>query len=165
MWRRSIYDRHSLLTNRSVSLRLVHSILALVLAVAMAVFPITMPRAAALGGMGLGGTLEASHHVHAPPAATDREHRVGHTYRKRTADAAAAPSLQADGVSSSLDSEPGCEGTTSGCCGLSTCHAFQGSSAPLFHSPHRSASALAVAGDEQADGIAPGRRERPPRSV
>jgi hypothetical protein len=123
-------------------LRLMGPIIAVLLAITLAIFPISMRQAAALG----------SH-----------EHHVG-TSEILHQDAAAAGDHD---HSASCDTcgghEPGSEhGKSSACCGMTVCHAFEVSTAPLI-SPRYSASRAAWTRDEQVGDSLSGRIDRPPR--
>jgi hypothetical protein len=118
-------------------------IIAVLLAITMAIFPISVGQAAAVKG---------SEHV----VALDAHHPLD--------EALATP----DGIVAGTCSDHHTgnhDGTSPGCCGIGICHAFQVSAAPAVYSPHRSAVLMALAGDEQVDGIVSGRLDRPPRTV
>jgi hypothetical protein len=138
-----IRDTYPNLQNRSVLLRLMDHIIAVLLAITMAIFPISVGQAAAVKGSEHAVALDA-HHTHdealvtcdSSVAATCSDHHTGNH-----------------------------DGTSPGCCGIGVCHAFQASAAPAVYSPHRSAVLMALTRDEQVDGIVSGRLDRPPRTV
>jgi hypothetical protein len=118
-------------------------IIAVLLAITMAIFPISMPRAAALGGHDHAAVLEGDHGA----AAEAVHHDVS------TGD-------------DCLDHSGGShDGSGLPCCGMGACHAFEMTVAPDVHSPVTSAVPLAIIGDEQVASVTPGRLDRPPRTV
>jgi hypothetical protein len=123
-------------------LRLMGPIIAVVLAITMAIFPIPMPRAAAWHGP-QDAVMLGSHHTH---------------------DGASVSCDDASPVACG-DHEHGTRDTGPGCCGVGMCHAFQVSGAPDVHSPDACAVPMAIVGDEQVAGLVSGRLDRPPRSV
>lgn len=123
------------------------TILAALLAVCMAVFPVAMPQAAALSGHSHASAahtheaLDGSAHVDASALHDDRivqhEHAASH------------------------DEEEG----GSSCCGTTACHAFQVSSLPALGVRLSLIGVVQVACDHQVPGIFSGRLDRPPRTV
>jgi hypothetical protein len=152
----TIRDTNPRLTNRSVPLRLMESIIAVLLAITMAVFPITMPHTAAMPGVGHHPVIDVQSDG-AP--ASDHEHLDRHDH------AEAVGSCDPASASTSGAHESSCEGSTSACCGIGMCHAFQVSAAPLVDGPDLSAVTMVPPGDEQVDGTLSGRLDRPPRTV
>ncbi|NBJ09438.1 hypothetical protein [Microvirga arsenatis] len=146
-------DTYPLLTNWSVfPLRLMGTIIVALLAITMAIIPISMPQAAASAGNHHAVRVDAGHENAA--IAGDHEH----------ADEL-APSHDA-ALDASADHHQGsqeCSGPV--CCSMSTCHAFQESAAPTVYSPTVSQVSMAMAGDEQVEGITTGGLDRPPRTV
>ena len=131
-------------------LPLMRSFVAALIAVAMAIFPITGSRSAALGGH--------DHHLAA---------LVTHVHGS----SAAAPCLDeaadlhatahADGV----PDEPSHGNAGQSCCGSMACHFFALSAAPGVFTPLAVPAPLSVTRDEQVAGVFSGRIERPPRTV
>jgi len=148
-------DTEPILTNGSDSpLRLLGTIVAALLAITMAIFPVGMPQAAA--STGHSHAALAAGHSHAGGSAPHHDEAAG---------------LQAVCHSSAVQSDcdrnpadPHDHGDAN-CCGGLGCHSFQVSSAPIISSPITSRILIAVAGDEQVSGIAPGRLDRPPRTM
>jgi len=135
-------------------LRLMGTIIVAMLAIIMAILPISMAQAAAPTGAGHGHAMAVdAGHEHAAPEA---DH--GH------ADVLAA---QGDIVVSDANHHDGnsqdCTGTV--CCSMSACHAFQGSAPPSLYSPNASQISMATVGDDQVGGITTGGLDRPPRTV
>ncbi|NBJ23704.1 hypothetical protein [Microvirga arsenatis] len=133
-------------------MRLMGTIIVALLAITMAIIPISMPQAAASAGNHHAVRVDAGHENAA--IAGDHEH----------ADEL-APSHDA-ALDASADHHQGsqeCSGPV--CCSMSTCHAFQESAAPTVYSPTVSQVSMAMAGDEQVEGITTGGLDRPPRTV
>jgi ABC-type nickel/cobalt efflux system permease component RcnA len=150
------HERQPILANRSDSpLRLMGTLIVALLAITMAIFPISMPRAAASAG-----------HQHAVVAGAGHEHVHDHATVDRAHDHADAAS-HADVVSSASgdhdqDSHD-CTGPV--CCSMGTCHAFQDTAFPILSSPAVSHLPVAMPGDEQVGGITTGSLDKPPRTV
>ena len=134
------------------------SLIAVLLAITMAVFPISMPWAAALQGHGHVWPVAVLHEDAAAPAAT-LEHAADHDHAGiATYDPASVGGCEEQESSSHHGANPAC-------CGMSMCHAFQVSTAALVSSPYCSSAPMALARDEQVGGALPGRLDRPPRNV
>ena len=126
-------------------LRLMRKVMAALLAVCMAVFPIAMPRAAALMGH---SHDSASHSQHGPTNAdVSARHDCDPVEHKP-----AAP-------------HEGDEEGRSSCCGTTACHAFQISSLPALGVRLSSIGVVQVACDHQVPDVSSGRLDRPPRTV
>ncbi|WP_114946370.1 hypothetical protein [Microvirga calopogonii] len=144
-------------TNRSVPpLRLMATIIVALLAITMAIFPISVPQAAAAAGHRHAAAVSSSDgHSH--------EHRVGggeheHVHRPASGDEVTS--------SASADHDQGSQGCAGPiCCSMGTCHAFQDTALPVLDSPAASRLPIAVPGDEQVGGITAGGLDRPPRTV
>jgi ABC-type nickel/cobalt efflux system permease component RcnA len=142
-------EKQSIHTNRSVPpLRLMSTIIVALLAITMAILPISVPQAAMPAGHGYAMAVDGGH-GHAAAVEGDHEH-------------ADAPAASADLDNHDGDSQD-CGGAM--CCSMSTCHAFQESAAPSVFSPAVSRISMAAAGDDQVGGITTGGLDRPPRTV
>ena len=132
-------------------MRLMGTIIVALLAFAMAIFPISVPQAAASAGHQHAATVGAGHaHV-----AVDGDHEHPDKMGSHDTD-----------LSASADHDQGshdCSGPV--CCSMGTCHAFQASVLPDLYSPASSAIPVALPGDEQVTGITAGGLDRPPRTV
>ena len=130
-------------------MRLTSTIIAAFLALSMAIFPISMVRAAAVGGHNHAGIVESA------------EHGDHH------GDIASADADCALVASSHHHTTPPDDGSSSApsCCGMGACHAFQMSSATGMSTPAAVAHLLHAPGDEQVTGAFLGRIDRPPRPV
>jgi len=127
-------------------LRLLGTLVVALLAITMAIFPISMPRAA----------VSAGHH-HAQVAG------AGHKHVHEHADVASHDDVLA---SASGDHEQGsndCSGPV--CCSMGTCHAFQDTVLPILYSPAVSHLPMAMPGDDQLGGITADGLDKPPRTV
>ncbi|KLK90092.1 hypothetical protein AA309_27700 [Microvirga vignae] len=132
-------------------MRLVGTLIVALLAFTMAIFPISVPQAAASAGHPHAATAGAGH-THAALGG-DHEHPDG--VGSHGTDLGAA----ADHDQGSHD----CSGPV--CCSMGTCHAFQASVLPDLSSPAMSTIPVALPGDEQVEGITAGGLDRPPRTV
>jgi len=151
-------ERRLILANRSDSpLRLMGTIITALLAITMAIFPISMPRAAASTGHAhAAATAPHAHKVHDAKPHADHHHAV-----------------QASAICDDATAGAGCEHHPKSsydqgdptCCGGMGCHSFQVSTAPIVSSPAVAPIPLAVAGDEQVAGLVIGRLDRPPRTI
>lgn len=143
-------------TNRSVPpLRLMGTIIVALLAITMAIFPISVPQAAASAGHPHARVADAGHkHVH-EHAAVDGPH--GH------ADVASHHDVMASAFGDHDQGSHDCAGPV--CCSMGTCHAFQASVLPDLSSPAASTIPVALPGDEQVEGITAGGLDKPPRTV
>jgi hypothetical protein len=132
-------------------LRLMGTIIVALLAFTMAIFPISVPQAAASAG-----------HRHAAIAETGHAHAVldgEHDHAHATASHGTDLSVSADHEQGTHD----CSGPV--CCSMGTCHAFQAIALPDLFSPAASIVPVAFPGDEQVDGITAGGLDKPPRTV
>jgi hypothetical protein len=127
----------------SLLLRLMGPLIAVLLAVTMAIFPISIPRAAALSGHG--HAAEFGTHTH-DEAGISRDHE------------SPAPCGDHHGSGKHDVGSPGC-------CGMGVCHAFQVSAAPDLLSPQVTAASIVLSADEQVRGVTPGSLDRPPRTI
>ncbi|WP_201860746.1 hypothetical protein [Microvirga soli] len=133
-------------------MRLMGTIIVALLAITMAIFPISGPQAAAQAA-----------HRHAAVADTVHGHAASegdHEHADVTA------SCDASAWNVSADSHPdtqACVGLI--CCSMGACHAFQVSAAPSLYSPAVSEASTALACDEQVEEITIGGLDRPPRTV
>jgi hypothetical protein len=128
------------------------TIIVALLAITMAIFPISVPQAAASTGYQHAVMVGAGHQH----SAVDGDHE--HVDEM-------APSANADlSASDNHHQNPDdCSGPV--CCSMSTCHAFQEAAAPTVYSPTITEAPMAMAGDEQVGGITTGGLDRPPRTV
>ncbi|QFU16548.1 hypothetical protein [Microvirga thermotolerans] len=153
--KRGFRERNPNPTDRSVPpVRLMGTIIVALLAITMAIFPISVPQAAASAGHRHAAVTSAGPtHDH---AAIGGEH--GH---------AGGAASHDDTVSSASADRPqggqDCAGPV--CCSMGTCHAVQDTALPILHSPAGSRLPIAMPGDEQVAGIVVGRLDRPPRTV
>ena len=135
-------------------MRLMGPIMALLLAVTMAIFPISMLRAAAPGV-----------HEHPVTLSADLEHlpTSGSEHASQTeVGSCDVPPVLADCGSHG----PGSHDTSSpSCCGMGACHVFQVTLGADMHSPVLSSAPVGIPGDEQVVGVISGGIDRPPRSV
>ena len=142
-------DTNALSDRRHSILRLTRAIIAALLAVSMAIFPISMPQAA----------MKASHH------GAQAAHSHVHDH------AAAQACLEGDsgvigGDRSACHEHPDADGKGDTlCCGSIVCHVFQVSVAADLYTPIARSISLAVAVEEQVPSAFIGRIERPPRTV
>jgi hypothetical protein len=125
-------------------LGLVRTIVAALIAVCVAIFPIAMPRAAALTDV---GGMSVSHQA----AAHSDEHAVLGEHSE-----AAHHEHASHGHS---------DGNESSCCGTTACHAFQVSAGPSVSALRRLIGPIRIACDQQVAEALPGRLDRPPRTV
>ncbi|QRM31335.1 hypothetical protein [Microvirga sp. VF16] len=132
-------------------MRLMGTIIVALLAITMAIFPISVPQAAASAGHPHAATASAGH-TH---AAFDEDHEHPDEAVSHGADLGAV----ADHDEGSHD----CSGPV--CCSIGTCHAFQASVLPDLSTPAMSTIPVALPGDEQVEGITAGGLDRPPRTV
>lgn len=121
-------------------MRRVSPIIALLLAIAMAVFPLAMPQAA--------GRMEAGHGVE-----LSAEQGFDHS----------------EACDDSMESGPshhqGSDSQNAGCCGMGACHVFQVSSGQDSFLPLSIPALLKISQDEQVTAPASGRLDRPPRTI
>jgi hypothetical protein len=132
-------------------LRLMGTIIVALLAIIMAIFPISVPQAAASAGHRHAATADAGH-AH---AVTDGDHGHAHEMASHGID-----------LSASTDHDEGshdCSGPV--CCSMGTCHAFQASVLPDLSSPAVATIPVALPGDEQVEGIVAGGLDKPPRTI
>jgi len=136
-------------------LRLLGTLIVALLAFTMAIFPISVPRAAASTGHQHALYADAGHeHAHEHADVGDHDH--GNVL---TSSGVTVAAYVSDHDGNSKD----CTGVV--CCSMGTCHAFQASEQPSLYSPAASQIPMAMAGDEQVGGITAGGLERPPRTV
>lgn len=126
-------------------MRRMSPIIAVLLALAMVIFPISMPQAAAL--MGGDHTVSSS-------GAHDHHHASDIVDGCESSASAGCDTHEHDG-----------SGNGAGCCGMGACHVFQASHAPLLYSPMPLLATVAIRHDEQVSERASGRLDRPPRTV
>jgi uncharacterized protein involved in copper resistance len=128
-------------------LRLMRTFIASLLAVCMAVFPVAMPRAAAL-----------SAHSHAA---------VSHVHDAfEGATHANASALDLDDVEHEHAVPPDQdEGGSHACCGTTTCHAFRVSGFPVIGGRLSLIGIVWFVCDHQVPSVFSGRLDRPPRTV
>ena len=126
-------------------MRLMCTVIATLLAVCMAVFPVAMPQAAALTGHAHG----SASHTHDDPTDTDVSalHDCDTIEHKHVA------------------SHHGDEEGSSSCCGTTACHAFQISSLPALSVRLSLIGVIQVACYHQVPGVSSGRLDRPPRTA
>jgi hypothetical protein len=129
-------------------------VIAWLLALSMAVFPMSMARAAVMGGHAHAAT-EAGHHGHDHGAATPSDHHGDHH------DHAAAAHADASADTAMADEASHASGAPS-CCHMA-CQVFQVSVAPAVSTALGSAHVIQVAADEQVRGERATRIDRPPR--
>lgn len=133
-------------------MRLMGTIIVALLAITMAIFPISVPQAAASAGHWHAATADAGH-AH---AVLEGEHEHAHETASHGTDLSGG----------SVDRDQGphdCSGPV--CCSMGTCHAFQASMLPDLSSPAASTIPVALPGDEQVEGITTGGLDKPPRTV
>jgi uncharacterized protein involved in copper resistance len=131
-----------------LGLRLMRTVLAVLLAVCMAVFPVAIRQAVASTG-----------HSHAPG-----------THAHEALDGTAHADVSAPHEDDTLEHEHAAshgqdEGSSSSCCGTTTCHAFQVSSSPALGARLPLIGVVQVACDHQVPSVFPGRLDRPPRTA
>lgn len=129
-------------------MRLTSTLIAVLLALSMAIFPITMVRAAAMGGHSHGATTQADHGDHHHPTSLEAD---------------CAPVSAVDSGCTSSEDPSHTSGPS--CCGMGACHAFQLSAAPEVFTPVRSVQIVHMSGDQQVSGAFSVRIDRPPRTV
>jgi hypothetical protein len=128
------------------------TIIVALLAITMAILPITMPQAA-VSAEDHHALATGAGHEH---AATDGDHEHADTL------ASSGGAVSTGSNDHGGDSED-CTGVL--CCSMSTCHAFQVSAHPSLYSPAVSQASMTMPGDEQIAGITVGGLDRPPRTV
>jgi hypothetical protein len=133
-------------------LRLMGTIIVALLALTMAILPISTALAAASATHGHVLVVDAGH----DHAAVDGHHEHANV-RASASDTSLADFTAHDG------SPEDCTGPI--CCSMSACHAFQTSAPPSLYSPTGSQAPMAMAGDEQVMSVVSGRIDRPPRTV
>jgi len=135
-------------------LRLLGTIIVALLAITMAIFPISVPQAAVSAGHQHAMASAGHKHVH-EHATIDRAHE----HADVTSHADVVSSASGDHEKGSRD----CTGPV--CCSMGTCHAFQDTAFPILSSPAASHLPIAMPGDEQVGGITTGGLDKPPRTV
>ncbi|MFC4172403.1 hypothetical protein ACFOYU_10065 [Microvirga sp. GCM10011540] len=133
-------------------MRLMGTIIVALLAITMAIFPISGPQAGAQAA-----------HRHAAVAEAIHEHAAavgGHEHAAVTA--SCDVSAQTVAAESHPDTQD-CAGLI--CCSMGACHAFQASAPPSLYSPAVSEASKVLTRDEQVEEITVGGLDRPPRTV
>lgn len=125
-------------------MRLMDRIIAALLTICMAVFPIAMPQAVAWAGH----SQAEAHAGHVADVSDPRRHdavsdTAGHEHASHHGETD-------DGQS---------------CCGTVTCHAFQVSGAPSVATQLRLVGVVEIFADPQVAEVVSGRLDRPPRTV
>ncbi|QRM34655.1 hypothetical protein [Microvirga sp. VF16] len=133
-------------------MRLMGTIIVALLALTMAILPISMSQAAAPAGHGPATAVNAGHEH----AAVDGDHEHADVL-------ASCDDTALSGFSDQDGDTQDCTGLI--CCSMGACHAFQGSAPPSLYSPAASQAPMVMAGDEQVGGITAGGLDRPPRTV
>ena len=128
------------------------TIIVALLAITMAIFPISVPQAAAWAG-----------HQHAAMAGPGHEHAAVDGDHEHAVELTSSHDVTLGDSTDHHQGSKECSGPV--CCSMATCHAFQESAAPSVYSPTVSQAAMALAGDEQVGGITTGGLDRPPRTV
>jgi hypothetical protein len=131
-------------------LRLTSTIIAVLLALSMVAFPISMVRAAALGSHNHAETAQAEHGDHHTQVASSE------------ADCVSTATVHHDQAAPADDAS---HKSGPSCCGMGACHAFQLSGTPSLLMPAAMAHVLHAPGDEQVTGSFSVRIDRPPRTV
>ncbi len=132
-------------------MRLMGTIIVALLAFTMAIFPISVPQAAASAGHPHTAMVGAVH---------------GHAASGGDHDHVHEPASSHDITDASADHDQApkdCSGPV--CCSMGTCHAFQASVLPDLSSPAASTIPVALPGDEQVEGIGASGLDKPPRTV
>lgn len=133
-------------------MRLMGTIIVALLAIALAIFPISMSQAAA-----------SMEHEHTATADTGHEHATLNGAHEHPDVIASCDHVVASGCS---DHDPGSHDPAGpNCCGMGMCHAFHLSVTPALNSPALSFAHISIAGDEQVVSVVSGRIDRPPRTV
>ena len=133
-------------------MRLMGTIIVALLAITMAIFPISMPQAAVSMGP-----------EHTVTAEIGYEHATFDGAHEHANVMASCDDVVVSGCS---DHDPGSHDPAGpSCCGMGICHAFQLSVTPALTSPALSFAPIAIAGDEQVVSVVSGRIDRPPRTV
>jgi hypothetical protein len=126
------------------------TIIVALLAITMAILPISVPQAAMAAAHGHATVVDTGHEH----AAVDGDHE--HT------DVPASSAAFAD----LSDHDGGAEDCTGPiCCSMATCHAIQVGAPPSVYSPNSSQASMAMTRDEQVEGIPTAGPDRPPRTV
>jgi hypothetical protein len=146
-------DTYPALANRSFpALRLMGTIIVALLAMTMAIFPISGLQAAAQAAHRHASVADAGHaHL-----AADADHE--HAETRVSLDAAVSVSGDHDHPDSK-----DCTGLT--CCSMGACHAFQITALPSLYSPAVSEASIVLTRDEQVEEITAGGLDRPPRTI
>lgn len=136
------------------------AIIAALVAVSMAIFPISMAPAAVPGG-GHHGVPGVGHH--GPSGAGVHDHDHGRVVASVACDVDGA-GVMADRQACHPDA--GSDGQSAAfCCGGLACHFFHVSAAPALSAPAAKPLSLAALGEEQVASALSDRLDRPPRSV
>jgi hypothetical protein len=128
------------------------SIIVALLAITLAVFPISMPQAAASSG-----------HEHAMAVSVEHNHAVVDADHQHVDVLASCDYTAASGCNDHASGPH--DGTDPSCCGTGTCHAAETSLPPSLYSPLPSDAPMVMAGDGQVARVVSGRIDRPPRTV
>jgi hypothetical protein len=144
-------------------LQRMRAIIAVILAVSMAIFPIAMPQAAAMTGGHHRAAATAHDHHHDASSATVSHNDHGNFGASRDCVNDRVGESH-HGASCQQHAETNGSGDAS-CCGTIACHAFQLTASPAVCMPVAVSSPLAVPGEEQVTGDFYGRIDRPPRTV
>jgi hypothetical protein len=130
------------------------TIIVVLLAITMAILPISMPQAAMAA-------------AHGHTTAVDAGHDHEHASLDGDPDHAHVQASSVDTASVDLDDHDGNSDDCTGpvCCSMGTCHAVQASAPPDVYSPNASRTPMIMGGDEQVGGITAGGLDRPPRTV
>ena len=133
-------------------MRLMGTIIVALLAITMAILPISGPQGAAQAA-----------HQHAAVATTGHAHADADGDHSH-ADPQVSSDTEALGISGDHDSDArDCTGVM--CCSMGTCHAFQITAPPYLYSPAVSQVSMAMTRDEQVEEITIGGLDRPPRTI
>lgn len=133
-------------------MRLMSTIIVALLALTMAILPISTAQAVVPAAHGHAILVDAGH----DHAAVDGHHEHADVQ------ASASDTVLAD-FGTHDGSPEDCTGLI--CCSMGACHAFQTSAPPSLCSPTDAEAPMAMAGDEQVMSVVSGRIDRPPRTV
>jgi ABC-type nickel/cobalt efflux system permease component RcnA len=149
----NFHDRYLTPTNRSSPLlRLMGTIIVALLAITMAILPISGPQGAAQAA-----------HQHA--VVTTAGHAHGEADGNHShADLQVSLDTGTLGISGDHDSDThDCTGVI--CCSMGTCHAFQITAPAYLYAPAVSQVSMVMTRDEQVEDIIIGGLDRPPRTI
>ena len=133
-------------------MRLMGTIIVALLAITMAILPISVPQAAMAAVHGHAAAVDAGH----DHASVDGDHEHAHVQTSSV-----------DTASVDLDDHDGNSDDCTGpvCCSMGTCHAVQVSAPSGVYSPNASRTPMIMVGDDQVGGITAGGLDKPPRTV